>query len=168
MPEAIKSRNFHDIVLLCDPCHRNYENTARDLKEQIAEQYKAPLDGKGDVFDFPLHYAKKAASAICMFRDKLPADVLKKKTDEIASYLGHEPSENEIENLSMALTHDMTNHRRHGEIVIEKVEDLQSFVEMWRFHFLENMKPQFMPDGWNPKRKCDDVGKGRRCTDEAK
>ena len=147
-------------MLLCDPCHRTYENEAKDLKEKIADQYQAPLGGKGDIFDFPLQYAKKAASAISMFREKLPADVLKSKTALIASYLGHDPSEEEIQNLSTALAHDMTNHRRHGDIVIEKIEDLQSFIEMWRFHFLGKMKPQYMPDGWNPKRQHNDVGKG--------
>jgi hypothetical protein len=165
MPIEGKSRNYHDVVLLCDPCHRKYEEFARDLKMELAEKYHAPLSGKGDCVDFKRHKAKKAASAIEMFRDRLPENVLRQKTEEIAEYLGHEPSPQEIADLSVALIHDMTNHKRHGEIVISQVKDIQSFVEMWRFHFISVMHPKHMPKHWDAKRLWCDIGHGRKCTD---
>jgi hypothetical protein len=165
LPEEVKSRNHHDIVLLCFKCHREYESYAWQLKMEIANKYGVALNGCGDVIDHAMNRAKKAASAIAIHRDKMPQDAVCAKLTEIANFLGHDPSEREIEELSVARVHDMKNYKYHGMLVAQKVEDVQEFVELWRFHFLGTMKPRFMSPHWNPKRPCMDVGKGRLCTE---
>ena len=52
----------------------------------------------------------------------------------------------------------------HGEKVISVIkaqcnketgdyEPLENFVRMWRLAFLENMKPKYLPRGWNVEHK---------------
>jgi len=44
-------------------------------------------------------------------------------------------------------------NKTHGQIVMNQINDIQSFVEMWRSHFLENNKCQYLPKDWNVKTK---------------
>ena len=40
----------------------------------------------------------------------------------------------------------------HGFHVVSKLdthEKLEEFIKMWRTHFVETMKPQYMPVGWS-------------------
>ena len=40
----------------------------------------------------------------------------------------------------------------HGYHVVSKLDDhekIVEFVRMWRQHFVDTMKPQFMPLGWS-------------------
>ena len=40
----------------------------------------------------------------------------------------------------------------HGYHVIQKLnthEKIDEFVKMWRTHFIETMKPKYMPEGWS-------------------
>jgi 5-methylcytosine-specific restriction endonuclease McrA len=164
LPLEAKSRNYHDVVLLCDACHRRYEEHARDLKVEIARRYNAPLTKSAEesvLIESKKHQvAKKAASAIELHRSMLPPDVLRRKLDEVAKYLGHDPTDEEIRELSLSQHLGTTIASRHAEKVVAQV-DIQEFVEMWRFHFLSKMKPQHMPKHWNPKRLWSDTGPGR-------
>ena len=47
------------------------------------------------------------------------------------------------------------NHRQeydHGYHVVQKLdteEKMVDFVKLWRRHFIDSMKPEFMPNGWS-------------------
>ena len=43
----------------------------------------------------------------------------------------------------------------HGKLVMEKVSDMYKFIIMWRQAFVQNMKPKFMPEGWNIEHRID-------------
>ena len=47
---------------------------------------------------------------------------------------------------------DTNSEYEHAQLVMLQVKDLQAFVEMWRTHFIEHVKPQFLPQGWDLKR----------------
>ena len=44
------------------------------------------------------------------------------------------------------------NYITHGEYVVRNTADLETFTKRWRWHFLETMDPQFMPDHWDLDR----------------
>ena len=48
--------------------------------------------------------------------------------------------------------------RTHGEIVMSNVTDIQSFVEMWRSHFVENNDCPYLPKNWSIKTKIERNG----------
>lgn len=52
----------------------------------------------------------------------------------------------------------------HGEKVVNEIKklcnpddndynELENFIRMWRSEFLENMKPKYLPRGWNIEHK---------------
>ncbi len=43
--------------------------------------------------------------------------------------------------------------KTHGEIVVDKIDDFQKFIEMWRKHFIENANAKFLPENWSVKTK---------------
>jgi len=32
-------------------------------------------------------------------------------------------------------------------------EEVEKFIKMWRIHFIENIKPKYLPNGWNIEHK---------------
>lgn len=51
----------------------------------------------------------------------------------------------------------------HGEKVINEIKkltadvrdytELENFIRLWRVHFLDSMKPKYLPRGWNVEHK---------------
>ena len=35
-----------------------------------------------------------------------------------------------------------------AKYIVDKCEDINEFIKMWRNHFLDTMKPQFLPEFW--------------------
>ena len=68
------------------------------------------------------------------------------------------------------------NFLQHGEKVVSTlneqggIEAVKEFEVSWRQHFLDAMKPQYMPDGWNlyhnHERIEEKLGRERRKEDE--
>ena len=40
-----------------------------------------------------------------------------------------------------------------GEIIVSKLTDVDDFAIRWRRHFMQHLKPRFLPKGWNPERR---------------
>lgn len=171
-PEEYKSHNSYDIVVLCGPCHARYEILAAGLKLSLAKKYDAPVNGKGWYHDNEAAKVKKAARALQVAGEKLPAD---RKT-ELETIVKERLKKEEITEEDLKALHEgidplvRTNeyvgnrslrplgsppscsYKTHGELVYlalgSTLEAQQAFVELWRTHFLENMKPKFLPETW--------------------
>jgi hypothetical protein len=72
---------------------------------------------------------------------------------EIAKKIGHNPTDQElVEMLDWTREVRSPDYVPFGKYVVDRLDDLAGFVLMWRTHFLEVMKPQFMPDYWKVDR----------------
>lgn len=148
-PLEIKSHNFHDVLSVCVDCHESYERYADELKLELSNQYKAPINGEIEKRSDVIKYSKISST---LLRDdiNIPKERIKEMRNEIKSFFG-------IKRLTKSKLKTMTEiksnviKKTHGKMVIEKVDDLQSFVEIWRSHFLEKMKPNYLPKNWNIK-----------------
>ena len=40
-------------------------------------------------------------------------------------------------------------NRTHGEIVVSKLTNIDSFIKEWRFHFIQNTECKFLPKNWS-------------------
>lgn len=156
MPIHIKSRSSFDILPICFEHHDEYERFADALKQELADKYEAPLNAV--VLSDEEQAKIKALKSIRVLQnhgDKIPTDKKEELTSSVKQFLGKEEITEEDIN---ALTKDLENissskeGKTHAQIVIEKVNDLQEFVEMWRMHFLKHVEPKFMPEHWDPKR----------------
>ena len=150
LPLEIKSHNSHDVLLLCIDCHEEYEIHADELKKSISIEYDAPLNGLviGDVNNIKY---MKMASVLIKEDSNIPILKINDIKNKIKEFFGFKRlTKNKINEVSSI---KMSNKVTHGEIVMNQVFDIQSFVEMWRNHFIEKMDCKYLPEKWSIKTK---------------
>ncbi len=165
-PDRIKNRNSHDVLLVCIPCHEEYEREASRLKRELAIKYNVPINGGGRNSDQPSKdygRAKRSAAALVRNGDAIPLERQAVLKGRISKYLKKEASWTDIKRLA-----DLPSKRRnvaakvygggngsfsHGRAVVEKIEDFNEFIIMWRQHFVDAMQPQFLNPHWDVNRK---------------
>jgi exonuclease 3'-5' domain-containing protein 2 len=154
-PKHLRIRDHHDVAPLCVKHHEEYEREALKLKKKLAEQYGAPLN-------FEVNRAMKRVSSGAYLMTERRASLPQYVQDDFirlfASYLQKDISEITDELIaSLVMRRDMESPyiKFHGKEIMSHVTDVQAFSEMWRQHFLDTLKPQFMPKHWDVKRPLD-------------
>jgi len=154
MPVEVKQANSFDVTPMCLEHHADYELEADLLKYELAKKYDAPIHNKMSPQQKFIKHVTSASWHLLTNSTRLPEykiDIFKKTLFE---YFGHENYTNEdLEKASkLDYKRDINPEYEHAQVVMSKVENLQEFVEMWRMHFLKHVNPQFLPEGWDPKR----------------
>lgn len=157
MPLFYKKLCHHDIVAIDVDVHATYEiEHANKLKKELADRYDAPLT-PGDVSG-DLYRVSGLAYAYREYGSKIPQEKVELMFAEFKQYLNKSIiTDSDIEYLISLKPIADDKVANHGKIVLDAFGDLQGFVEMWREHFLDTMKPKFMPDGWDVRRPIDIV-----------
>lgn len=146
-PLEVKSHSFHDVLSVCVDCHEKYERLADELKFNLSLKYDAPINGEIEKRSDVLKYSKMA-STLLRNDINIPKSRVIEMRNDIKSFFG-------IKRLTDSRLKSMVDVRStvikktHGKIVIEKIDNLQYFVEVWRNHFIEKMNPQFLPKNWS-------------------
>jgi hypothetical protein len=152
-PVAIKSRASHDVVLMCVNHHMKYEHV-------YADKLKRSLEQKFEIESANVERAKLARMAkahsfvkILMNPDRIiriPDERIEFFLSEIKEVFGdlslQEIADINVQKISREKTEAVS------KLVTEKLEEymtLEDFIFMWRSHFIETMKPKFMPEGWS-------------------
>jgi hypothetical protein len=103
-------------------------------------------------------------SKVLLKNNKIPIDRKLELLKLIEEFLGKKKEEiqdldlinfvNENENKLKA-------RRKHvfGREILSKVENISEFIKMWRVHFLDIMKPKFMPELWDINHRLSNVEK---------
>ncbi len=147
-PESKKKHALHDVLILCINCHNYYENYAHEYKKKIAEEMGVPIGGtKNEILSalFPL---KRAANALAEFYDVIPEP---RKT-ELLNVLREHYHKQEITRediLEILKLQPDPKCKHYGELVVDQLESLDEFVLKWRKHFVEVMKPRYLPAHWD-------------------
>ena len=176
-PEAYKSKNHHDVVLIYHEKHSEYEQRANEYKDEIARMF-----GTKTINELNLEYTamlreigKKNSMIMSTIHSlfkcqkKLPEKSKIEKLQFISNETGipfdfmvklnyiqlyklylliREEHMFEIEKFKA----DNREKYDHGYHVVQKLdteEKIMEFVKLWRTHFIETMKPQYMPNGWS-------------------
>lgn len=148
-PVELKSRNFHDVLLLCLDCHQNYEKEAFKLKQEIGKKYNFPFNSD-NVEKSNLKKIKHLSKVIIQNEKTIP----KERKIEIYNFLEQNFGENFFNYLEKLTNLDICeNKKTHFEHVVENIKDFQEFTEMWRKHFIENNEVKYLPKSWNIKNK---------------
>lgn len=149
-PIEIKSHNFHDVLPMCVNCHELYERKADDLKKNLDKDYNAPINGKSTIIKISKFI--KMAKTLINDNISLPNSRIIDLRKRIKRQFG-------IKRLTKSKLIEISkikvksNRISHGKIVIDKIENLQLFVEMWRKHFIDNNSCDFLPKKWDIKNK---------------
>lgn len=153
-PIEIKSRSSHDVVVVCNKHHSEYEGThALHLKRKLISNVKVPLQHDPKYIKMKkLKIASELSKILLDDNKNIPMSRFMELVKRIEKYMGHEPTFEDLENFAEMNITIKKNIKSDGELVVENIKDLQEFVIMWRQHFIETMKPGFMPEGWNVER----------------
>jgi len=176
-PEQYKSKNHHDVVLINHERHSEYEQEATKYKDVISKMYdvktitEANMEYTCKLREIGKPNAILLSTLHSLFKThgKISQQVKLEKLQTISEGIGL-PFEtvcnfNYIQLYKMYLLlkegHSKEqyefkqNHRQeydHGYHLVQKLdteEKIIDFVKLWRKHFINTMKPKFMPTGWS-------------------
>jgi exonuclease 3'-5' domain-containing protein 2 len=177
-PLEYKSRNHHDVVYITEDLHDDYERIGDQFRVELAKKYGTMTYNEATEYftkmmDTPevkrMRKVKGYLTAMTDCPDDLPEsrysdmvtlvlsyikDIYAVETAEITEYW----SERVLNDIIIELDRLRDKYRVDPyKDLIEKVGDIDTFVKIWRQHFVDTMKPQFLPKGWsvNYKTKVD-------------
>ncbi|XP_019618501.1 PREDICTED: exonuclease 3'-5' domain-containing protein 2-like [Branchiostoma belcheri] len=157
-PRAMKDHLSHDVLLLCTVCHQQTSYHDNRLRNQIAREFNAPLGSEDNVkfLEDPVRRkARTAAKALLRDNNKIPAERKSELETQVKEHYNTEELTTSMlaEAASLETRIENENFVPHAEKVVrsllERENGLVSFEKRWRRHFLDNMKPQFLPPLWS-------------------
>ena len=153
MPNSIKDNNFFDILPLCCDCHNKYEKIATDKKLDLAKKYDLPFQKH---IGPPRPVAKVLSRTLLTYGNSIPETRKQEMLDLISERLGQKVLLEDLPIIanSEPLYTTVSSHEKysHGKLIQQKVTSLQEFFEEWRSHFVETMKPKYLPKDWEIDR----------------
>jgi hypothetical protein len=164
LPRQVKSRSHHDVLLLCLACHERYEAAALSLRLDLARESGCPLHGLYRASDGAPYEADKArsaairaATALVRFGDRIPAERRAALLRTVEDWAGGHVDEPELERVAHldARPRGEEGLVDHGAAVVGKLrslDEVQAFVHRWRQHFLDSLRPRFLPESWAADR----------------
>jgi exonuclease 3'-5' domain-containing protein 2 len=148
-PEAFKSHNHFDVLPVCITHHEEYEREADLFNEKLARE--AGIITKSNQKLPEVVKAEKLNAIIMTLESKwdeippLRRDVLLR---EISDHFGVvDIDRSSIASFKQELVKD-TPSISPASVIVSKQTDIPQFIVRWRKHFIDNMKPQFLPKGW--------------------
>jgi len=176
-PPQYKSKNHHDVVLINDEKHSEYEIEATKFKDELARVYDIMTIDEYNNAYIRLIRNQNRENSIIMSRLKvifqgygyISTATIYENLKLISEYTNIDfnflKDCNYIQLyklyrvLSRKFEHDsrqfQARHKKyydHGFHLVAKLdtdEKIQEFVRLWRQHFIDTMNPQFMPKGWS-------------------
>lgn len=147
MPLTIKDKNMYDVLLVCLKCHLKYEGQAHLLKKKLfAADEKIMLHmEKAKHFEC----ACKLARVFAKYYEKVPPVRMLELKQRFIHLTGFEY----YPGADVKLENDFKNMKTAGQMMVEKLEDYEEFIIMWRKHFVDTMKPNFLSPHWKYDRK---------------
>lgn len=157
LPEYAKKHNSHDIVPVCLRCHEKYELSTYSKRLEIAEAYNVPIHGLGQEEAAKWKRVRAISNSLIEHRDKMPAPRQLYLEQQLEEMLEYKPTFEQMRELAKIRPMLMTTTcKTMGQVVMEQVADFNAFAKLWRQHFLDTMKPQYMPGHWRVDRKFDE------------
>jgi len=176
-PDKFKSKNHHDVVLINREIHNEYEKHADEFKNKIINDFKLKTiktfnneytkklkEETKDSFII-LNNIQSILKRNVNMPNNLKINKLKLISNKIGIGFDFLVKLNYIQFLKLYLlikkyhTEKIKNFKKrnknkydYGFHVINKLKtdsDIMNFIKKWRIHFLETMKPKYMPKGWS-------------------
>jgi len=176
-PEAFKSKNHHDVVLINHERHSEYEQLATLFKDEVAVmfgvktisesniEYTGALRAAGKENAILLNTIHSLFKSYGKISDEVKLEKLQSISDNTGIPLKTVCNYNYIQLYKMYLLLKKEHENNlyifkqeerklydHGYHVVQKLdteEKIMEFVKLWRNHFIDTMQPQFMPIGWS-------------------
>lgn len=148
LPVQYKSRSNYDILPVCSSCHESYERVAdllkRDLEQKVTKETSIAID-KDEI--------KKIKSVLASRRFLEQYDTYPEFYKYVPLEKVKEHEKNASQDIDETLFEKSVLNKKYWveklmESLVHDEEKLFEFVKMWRQHFIDTMKPQYMPKLW--------------------
>lgn len=157
LPFALKDHSSHDVLLLCTSCHRRSCDYDAQLRLRLAQECNAPVESGPAakvVLDHDLQKIRSAGRALKLNKLSIPQDRVSQLENVLCSHFGvEELTEDLIEQAAeIDARHTSADYVPHAKQVVRHMVSnggLLAFQARWRQHFLDTMKPQFLPAFWS-------------------
>lgn len=150
-PLSLKASANHDVLAACETCHRQYCVYEEEFKKELSCEWN--LDFKGRPKGFPKRILK--ASSILKILLERPDINLSGRINLARRFfeLIEDPTPEILDLLADTLRED--KQTTLGKEIVNSLDHqgLIEFSKRWRHHFLDTMKPRFLPDFWDPDRE---------------
>ena len=139
-PIKFRDKNSFDCLLLCRKCHVGYEALADIYKEGLNQQYLNGMLSKSATY----------ATTLLQFGNQIPEE----RKIELRNFIKQEAQENGWEYESFqALLRELTKTTLSNwtETVVKKIlkaDHMLQFIQNWRHHFVDTMKPKNLSPEW--------------------
>jgi len=147
-PSCLKRYDSHDVLLVCRPCHEDYEVHATELKKKLVGCTNITAMEEGDVAHIR---AIKAAKTLLRYGDSIPDDSALRLMLRIEEYAGDFSDE-----IVQKLSEEKFGGYHSADVwkeAVSNIKDYNEFTRMWREHFVEVMQPKHLPEHWDISRQ---------------
>lgn len=140
-PVQYKESNHHDVLVTCVDCHENYEKYANRLKSKLAIDLGIDINQQMSEEE---KYNKKILSAKNILSKRQEIHTMKIPQEKLKQL-------EEIANKELLPLEEKPKGAFWADKIVEDVllkNNLVNFVKMWRQHFIDFAKPQYLPNYW--------------------
>mgnify|MGYP003403395538 FL=1 len=173
-PIEYKSRNHHDVVYITEALHDVYERIGNKFREELAKQYGAMNYNEAiahyvKMTDTPeIKRMKKIKGCVTVLLnpgDTIPAARYSEMLESVVNYIREIYSVETDVDASLWYDRILRDIETEMELItakykidphkdlVDKIGDIDKFVKIWRQHFVDTMRPQFLPIGWSVEYK---------------
>jgi hypothetical protein len=138
-PLRWKSYRSHEVLFLCVCCHVKYELEAQKIKFDMVKSFGGENAFKEDGI------IRGHIKTLLKYADCLPPD---KKLDlQIAVMIYHN-----VDDVDEATLKNLLKKQRISpyKLYAESITDHFEFNRFWKQHFIDTMKPNYLPPYWKP------------------
>ncbi|KAG8033991.1 hypothetical protein G9C98_008472 [Cotesia typhae] len=160
---VMKSHQSHDVLLLCPRCHEISNRSDLAMRQSLARMCNAPLSKPLTLRNDQYHRKRELMSAVKVLRDNnpsIPRHRRKEMESRVLEFTGYDRITPEVTDIvHQKLMSDSTSSSHqvskplHGLRVVEyftkSEKGLVELERLWREHFLNTMKPKYLPKLWS-------------------
>lgn len=149
LPVSYKKSNHYDVLPLCVDCHEGYETSAMVYKNELLKRYDTQIVCKPSPESQHNQKIRMAQEIL----EKNKNNLLKTKTGDISKLPASRCQElQEWASQPLLEEKEAPQFTVDGwSVIMEQVlknNTLFEFVKSWRQHFIDNAKPQHLPQNW--------------------
>jgi exonuclease 3'-5' domain-containing protein 2 len=150
-PIEYRNHNHFDVLPLCVPCHERYNPEEWLFRLQLSREYDVPIHGIYDEKLTSSEYVKvrKSAYALVHYAETIPAA----RKEFLLNQIIRITKEDNPDLQKLASAEYPKALKTQGQLIVEKLTDIDAFILRWRKHFVETMKPMHLPDHYDINRK---------------
>eukprot|EP00095_Tigriopus_kingsejongensis_P011431 maker-scaffold222_size251774-snap-gene-0.18 protein:Tk11431 transcript:maker-scaffold222_size251774-snap-gene-0.18-mRNA-1 annotation:"exonuclease 3 -5 domain-containing protein 2-like isoform x2" len=160
-PEIMRDHQSHDILLMCVQCHQKSNLFDFGLRHQLATECNAPIGTEEDIKvreDFDLKKVRSAARALEKHNQDGKQLIPPHRVVELEKIMQDYYQVTDVNQAVLARGSNLeatilnSNYCPHGKKVVDHFVETCGLIPLekrWRHHFLNTMKPKYLPPLWS-------------------